>query len=107
MVFGGRLQTPLSLIVDIDVRWNSLYYAVRRLLELENSIKFWDYQRKDEPNYKPSFTPEHWRECKAFVELMSQFEAITLYLQGMHHWHATDAQSCILLAVCSRCSFNM
>ncbi|CAB4423997.1 unnamed protein product [Rhizophagus irregularis] len=36
----GDVQSPLDLLTDVKMRWNSTYLAWKRLLELHNSIRF-------------------------------------------------------------------
>ncbi|CAG8703129.1 19343_t:CDS:2 [Rhizophagus irregularis] len=36
----GDVQSPLDLLTDVKMRWNSTYLTWKRLLKLHNSIRF-------------------------------------------------------------------
>uniref|UniRef100_A0A0A9WY46 Putative AC transposase n=1 Tax=Lygus hesperus TaxID=30085 RepID=A0A0A9WY46_LYGHE len=72
-----NISTPKKCINSMPTRWNSVYYMVRRFVELENPIKI--AVALIAPHL-PVLTPDEWKICKSLCVILEPFEEMTLQL---------------------------
>lgn len=75
-------QEPKRLIQDVDTRWNSTYYMVKRVVELEEAIRStMAFVGRD----LPILTDEDWKTYKELCYILRPFEELTTIMSGQKY----------------------
>ncbi|XP_030765283.1 zinc finger BED domain-containing protein 4-like [Sitophilus oryzae] len=72
-------QTPLKIIHECVTRWNSTFYMLQRILEVQEAVCLYASTTN---NKIPQLTSEEWMIIKKLVGLLKPFEDITKELSS-------------------------
>lgn len=88
---NSNIQNPKKLLQDVSTRWNSTYYMLRRLVELQEAVRSsLALINKD----LPTLSNEEWTICSELIKVLKPFEQVTSKMSGEKYF--TGSQIVVL-----------
>lgn len=81
------IHKPKKLLQDVVTRWNSVYYMLRRFIELEEAIK---HSMALLTLDIETLTPEEWETCKELCIILEPCEEVTKEMSGEKYMTASQ-----------------